>query len=98
MPFTYDPRTFPSGVLALVWGLNESACELFESSFFFVPCPIVFLDISPLVFKAKYFGLISSVQDLRVGVPDIELESLAQNTFVILPNTVSSQLFFFFPY
>ena len=38
------------------------------------------------------------MQDLRVGVPDIELESLAQNTFVILPNTVSSQLFFFFPY
>ena len=43
------------------------------------PCSsVVFLDVFPIVFQSQVFcGLTYLVHVLRVGIPDVELESVA---------------------
>ena len=76
--FTCGPRAFQSGAFALVWGSSEFDHGPFKRGFS-IPCSaIVFLDIFPIGFQSQVFwGLLSPVQDVGVGVPDVELEPLA---------------------
>lgn len=61
----------------LVSRLNESVHEPFNGGFPFPYNSIVFLDIFPIGFQRQVFWeLISAVQDLRVGVPFVELKPL----------------------
>lgn len=76
--FTCGLHPFLSGVFALVSGLSESVHEPFKSGFSFPYSSIVFLGIFNVGFQSQVFwDLVFIVLDLMVGVPNVELESLA---------------------
>lgn len=71
MHFLYD-------VFVLFLRSNEFTDEPFKSEFLVPYGPVVFLCLFPTDFQSQVLeGLLSLVQDLWVGLPDIELKSLA---------------------
>lgn len=64
------------GLLFLCW-FTRGVIQYFKKQVFLPSISIVFLNVFP-VFKSQVFwGLASATQNPRVGVLDIELESLA---------------------
>lgn len=56
----------------LVSGSSVFACEPFKAGFSFPHSSVVFLDVLSVGFQRQVFwGLISPMQDLRDGVPDV---------------------------
>lgn len=82
--FTYGLSTFQIGAFVLVTRLCQSTHEPFQSGF---PVPyrfIVFLNIMPIDFQSQVFWeLISPVKGLKVGVFNVELQSLAPQEKVL---------------
>lgn len=67
--------------------LSESACKPFKRVDFSAPYSfIVYMDIIPIDFQSPVFwGLVFPMEDLRVGVPNVTLESLALQGTVPYP-------------
>lgn len=89
--FTYGPCALQSGVFVLIFWLDESVHDLIKSRFFIPYRSMIFLDVFPIGFQSWVFwGFVPPVQDLRVGVPNVEFKSslLKENnyTFEILSN------------
>ena len=77
VPFTYGPCVSQYGVFVLVFRSSEFACTPFRSGFSVPYCSIIFPDIFPIGFQSQVFwALVFPVQDLGVGMPDVEPESL----------------------
>lgn len=75
--FTCGLWAFWSDVFALASRLSGSVYCTFKSGFCYLYSPIVFLSILSVAFQSQMFQeLISLAQDLRVGVPDVELKFL----------------------
>lgn len=59
-------------------------CSTLKSRFSFPYISIVFLNVFPVVFQSQVFwGLVSPMQDPKIGVLNVELESLASQGEVL---------------
>ena len=77
VPFAYETYTFQPGVSVLVFRLGEAVHEPFKNEVFVACSSVVSLGLFSIGFQSRViWGLISPVQDLGAGVPDVELESL----------------------
>lgn len=91
----YGLGTFQTSAFEL--GPRVSKSVHFKSSFSIPYSSIVFLDVIPIGFQSQAFrGLISSTQNLGVGVPDVEHKALTSqgkvSYFTIPPNCGSLPL------
>ena len=91
--FIYHLCAFQIGCFGLVSGSSESH-KLFKSGVSILHSFLIFLNIIPIDFQNLLFmGLVSPVQDLRGGMPDMELWSVTSQGKILYLHRLCSSYF-----